>query len=166
MDARSLPGDIQMNYQIRGLSPEPFFGLYGLSDGALAERQARRYRANARPGFPDRIEIRDVDPGNDVLLVNYVYQAGSTPYRASHAVFVREGAERTALFLNEVPEALKVRSLSVRAFDSDHWMVDADLCEGRELDGLVRGLLANDTVDYLQVHFAKRGCYAARVERA
>ncbi len=126
-----------MNYQICGLSPEPFLGLYGLSDGALAERQARRCRANARPGFPDRIEIRDVDPGNDVLLVNYVHQAGSTPYRASHAVFVREGAERTAVFLNEVPEALKVRSLSVRAFDADHWMVDADICEGRELDGLV-----------------------------
>jgi hypothetical protein len=79
---------------------------------------------------------------------------------------VREGAERTAVFLNEAPEALKVRSLSVRAFDADHWMVDADLCEGRDLDDLVRRLLTYDTVDYLQVHFAKRGCYAARVERA
>jgi len=155
-----------MNYQIRGLSPEPFVALYGLSDEALAERRARRYRANARPGFPDRIELRDVDPGTDVLLVNYVHQAGSTPYRSSHAVFVREGAERAAVFRNEVPEALKVRSLSVRAFDADHWMVDADLCEGRDLDDLVRRLLTHDTVDYLQVHFAKRGCYAARVERA
>ncbi len=155
-----------MNYQILGLSPEPFLGLYGLSDEALAERQARRYRATARPGFPDRIEVRDVDPGDHVLLVNYVHQAGSTPYRASHAVFVREGAERTAVFLNEVPKALRVRPLSVRAFDAGHWMVDADLCDGRDLDGLVRRLLAHDSVDYLQVHFAKRGCYAARVERA
>jgi hypothetical protein len=79
---------------------------------------------------------------------------------------VREGAERTAVFLNEVPEALRVRSLSVRAFDAHHWIVDADLCEGTDLDGLVRRLLAYDTVDYLQVPFAKRGCYAARVERA
>jgi len=155
-----------MDYQIRGLSPEPFQALYGLSDEALAERQAKRYRANARPGFPDRIELRDVNLGSDVLLVNYVHQAGSTPYRASHAVFVREGAEQTGVFLNEVPEALNVRTLSVRAFDARHWMVDADLCDGRDLDGLVRRLLAIDTVDYLQVHFAKRGCYAARVERA
>jgi hypothetical protein len=79
---------------------------------------------------------------------------------------VREGAERSAVFLNEVPEALKVRPLSVRAFDADHWMVDGDLCEGRDLDSLVRRFLAHDAVDYLQVHFAKRGCYAARVERA
>ena len=155
-----------MDYQIRGPSPEPFVGLYGLSNEALAERQVRRYRANARPGFPDRIEVRDVDAGDDVLLVNYVHQAGSTPYRSSHAVFVREGAERTAVFLNEVPEALTARSLSVRAFDADHWMVDADLCEGRDLENLIRRLLAHATVDYLQVHFAKRGCYAARVERA
>jgi hypothetical protein len=44
--------------------------------------------------------------------------------------------------------------------------VDADLCEGRDLENLIRRLLAHATVDYLQVHFAKRGCYAARVERA
>jgi len=155
-----------MDYQIVGLSPEPFLKLYGLSDEALAERQAKRYRADARPGFPDRIEMRDVNPGDHVLLVNYVHQAGATPYRASHAIFVREGAERAAGFLNEVPEALQVRPLSVRAFDTDHWMVDADLCEGRDLDSLVRRLLARDIVAYLQVHFAKRGCYAARVDRA
>jgi len=154
-----------MDYQIVGLSPKPFPQLYGLSDEALAERQAKRYRADRRPGFPDRIELRDVNPGDHVLLVNHVHQPGATPYRASHAVFVREGAERAAVFLNEVPEALEVRPLSVRAFDADHWMVDADLCEGRDLDGLIRRLLERDTVDYLQVHFAKRGCYAARVER-
>jgi hypothetical protein len=45
-------------------------------------------------------------------------------------------------------------------------MLDADLCEGRDLDVLVRRLLARDIVAYIQVHFAKHGCYAARVERA
>jgi hypothetical protein len=44
-------------------------------------------------------------------------------------------------------------------------MVDADLCDGLRLDGLIRRFLANEDVDYLQVHFAKPGCYAARVER-
>lgn len=58
-----------------------------------------------------------------------------------------------------------MRPLSVRAFDAGHWMVDADLCDGLRLDGLIRRFLANENVDYLQVHFAKPGCYAARVER-
>lgn len=155
-----------MDYKITGLSPQPFLALYGLSDAELAERNVKRYRADKRPGFPDRIEIRDVEPGENVLLVNYVHQAGSTPYRASHAVFVREGAEQTATFFNEIPESLKLRPLSVRAFDAGHWMVDADLCDGQDLDGLMRRFLGNGNVDYLQVHFAKRGCYAARVERS
>jgi len=154
-----------MDYKVIGLSPQPFLDLYGLSDAALTERNAKRYRADTRPGFPDRIEIRDVEPGEDVLLVNFVHQPESTPYRASHAVFVREGAEEAIAFRNEVPEALKLRPLSVRAFDAAHWMVDADLCDGLHLENLVRRFLVNENVEYLQVHFAKRGCYAARVER-
>jgi hypothetical protein len=154
-----------MDYKIVGLSPEPFLGLYGLSDDALMERNAKRYRADSRPGYPDRVEIRDVDLGDSVILVNYVHQAGHTPYRASHGVFVREGAESAATFVNEIPEALKARPLSVRAFDAAHWMLDADLCSGHDADPLLRRFLANPQVGYLQVHFAKRGCYAARVER-
>jgi len=154
-----------VDYQITGLSPDSFLSLYGLSDAALADRNAKRYRADKRPGFPDRIEIRDVEPGESVLLVNYAHQAAPTPYRASHAVFVREGASRAATFVNEVPESLQARPLSVRAFDAEHWMVDAALCEGHHLDGLLRRFLADGKVEYLQVHFATRGCYAARVEK-
>ena len=29
-----------------------------------------------------------------MLLLNYVHQPADTPYKASHAIFVREGAER------------------------------------------------------------------------
>jgi hypothetical protein len=155
-----------MNFRTRGLSPEPFTGLYGLADDELAARGARRYIADACPGFPDRIEVRDVDKGAAVLLVNHLHQPGDTPYRASHAIFVREGAERAYDAVNEIPAVLRVRPLSVRAFDSGHWMVDADLCDGQVLEPLIRKFLSDAGVAYLQVHFAKRGCYAARVERA
>jgi hypothetical protein len=157
--------ETHVDYKIIGLSPDPFLSLYGLSDAALADSNAKRYRADKRPGFPDRIEIRDAEPGESVLLVNYAHQPASTPYRASHAVFVREGAVRAATFVNEVPESLQVRPLSVRAFDAGHWMVDAELCDGRDLDRVLRRFLGDGRVDYLQVHFATRGCYAARVEK-
>jgi hypothetical protein len=161
----STTGDNDVDYKIVGLSPEPFLALYGLSDDALMARNAKRYRVDARPGYPDRVEIRDVDLGDSVILVNHAHQAGDTPYHASHAVFVREGAETAATFVNEVPEALKARPLSGRAFDAWHWMVDADLCSGLDLSPVLRRFLASPEVEYLQVHFAKRGCYAARVER-
>jgi hypothetical protein len=36
----------------------------------------------------------------------------------------------------------------------------------REGAAVIERMLSADPVHYLQLHFAKRGCYAARVERA
>jgi len=41
----------------------PFQPLFHLSDEDLARRAARRYRVDRTPGFPDRIELRDLGPG-------------------------------------------------------------------------------------------------------
>ena len=54
----------------------------------------------------------------------------------------------------------------LRAFAADHMMVDADLVEGNEVEGLIEKLLANPEVAYVQAHWAKHGCYAARIDRA
>jgi hypothetical protein len=155
-----------MNFRITGLSPEPFRALFGLSDEDLARNGARRYVADKKPGFPDRIGIRDVEPGEAVLLVHYEHQPADTPYRASHAVFVREGADTTYDADNEIPEALRGRALSVRAFDANHMMVDADLGDGTALESLIERLFSNPDVVYLHAHYATRGCYAARIDRA
>jgi len=52
-----------------GLSPDAFRPLYGLSDDELARRGARRYIADAKPGFRDR---------------SLDLQGGRTPRRADH----------------------------------------------------------------------------------
>jgi hypothetical protein len=155
-----------MAYRVRGLDPAPFRHLYGLSDAALAARGVRRCIADAKPGFPDRIEVRDAEPGETLLLLNHVHQPADTPYRASHAIFVREGAESALDLIDAVPEALRVRPISLRAFDAAGEMVDADLVDGRELAPLIERFLADPAVDYLHAHYAKRGCYAARIERS
>ena len=82
-----------MSFRITGLSPEPFRPLFGLSDQELAAQGVRRYVADSKPGFPDRVEMRDAEPGETVLLLNYTHQPADTPYRASHAIFVIEGAK-------------------------------------------------------------------------
>jgi hypothetical protein len=61
---------------------------------------------------------------------------------------------------------LRRRTLSLRAFDARHEMTDADLVEGAQCEDLIARLFADRRVDYLQAHFARRGCYAARIERA
>ena len=155
-----------MSFRITGLSDAPFRALYGLSDGELAARGARRYVADAKPGFPDRIELRDAEPGEKVLLVNHLHQPADTPYRASHAVFVIEGAAARYDRVGEIPDVLRSRAISLRAFDAGHMMVDADLVDGQVIEGAIQRLLGNPDVAYLQAHYARRGCYAARIDRA
>jgi len=155
-----------MSYRVTGLDPAPFRRLYGLSDEALAAQGVRRLVADAKPGFPDRVEVRDAEPGESLLLLNYTHQPADTPYRASHAIFVREGAETPCDRVDEVPEALRARPISLRAFNTAGEMVDADLTDGEQLEGLIRRFLDNPQVDYLHAHYARRGCYAARIDRA
>ena len=154
-----------MAFRIRGLSPEPFRHLFGLDEAALAAAGARRVVVDAQPGYPDRIELRDLAPGELALLLNHVHQPADTPYRASHAIFVREGADEAREFVDCVPEALRIRPISLRAFDAAHEMVDADLVDGTDLPAAIERLFANAGVAYLQAHFARRGCFAARIDR-
>ncbi len=155
-----------MSFRISGLSPEPFRPLFGLSDEELAAHGAKRYVADQKPGYPDRIEMRDAEPGETVLLVNYTHQPADTPYRASHAVFVLEGAEATYDRVDEVPEVMRLRQLSLRAFNADGFLVDADLVKGRELEPVVERLFEKPRVAYIQAHYAKPGCFAGRIDRA
>ena len=146
-----------MSFRIIGLDPAPFRHLYGLPDDELAAQGVGRHVADAKPGFPDRVEIRDAEPG-ETLLLNYTHQPAATPYRASHAIFVREGADRAYDATDEVPEPLRLRLISLHAFDGGHQMVDADVVAGQDLEGVIERFLANPVVRYLHAHDAKRGC--------
>jgi len=154
-----------MSFRITGLSPQPFRHLFGLSDEELAKHGARRYVADTKPGYPDRIEVRDAEPGEKLILLNYIHQPADNPYRASHAIFVREGAETAFDRTNEIPDALRSRQISLRAFDADDLMVDADLVDGREIESVIERFFADPHIAYIQAHYAKRGCYAARIDR-
>ena len=155
-----------MSFRISGLSPEPFRHLYGLSDEELAEQGVKRYRVDKERSFPDRIEMRDAELGETVLLLNHVCQPADTPYRASHAIFVREGALRAYERVGEIPEVMGVRLLSLRAYDAGHMMVDADVVEGSRAIEVIERFFANKDVAYIHAHNAKRGCYSGRIDRA
>lgn len=155
-----------MNFRISGLSPEPFRYLYGLSEEELALKGAKRYVVDKKPGFPDRIAMRDVDLGERVLLLNHVCQPANTPYRAAHAIFIGEGSEVPYDRVGEIPEVMRLRLLSLRAYDAEHMMIDADVVDGREVEPVIHRLLANPQVAYIHAHNAKRGCYCGLIERA
>ncbi len=155
-----------MSFRITGLDPAPFRHLFGLPDEDLGKRNVKRYVADRKPGYPDRIELRDAEPGETLLLLNYLHQPAETPYKASHAIFVREGAVTAYDGVDETPECLRLRPISLRAFDSSGMMVEADLASGREVDAAIERLLENPAASYIRAHYALPGCYAARIDRA
>lgn len=155
-----------MSFRITGLDPTPFAGLWDLDDEALAARLARRVTVTAKPGYPDRVGLDDLEIGEQALLVNFEHQSGHSPYQSRYAIYVGRGRSVPAVVVDAVPPALAARTLSVRAFSASHDVVDAVLVEGRDLTPRIEALFADPRVAYLHVHYAKFGCYAARVDRA
>jgi hypothetical protein len=155
-----------MPFRVVGLDPAPYHPLYGLPDAALAAHRARRIVVSATPGIPDRASLRDLEPGRVALLVHHVHQPAHTPFRASHAVYIEEGASSSRTVVGRLPRMLVGRLLSLRAFDREGMMLDADVVEGTHAEPLIERLLADARVDVVHAHFARPGCFAARIERA
>jgi hypothetical protein len=155
-----------MNFQVTGLKRSQFADLIGLSDAQLATRNVRRVVADRHPGFPCRVSLVDAQPGESLLLLNYEHLAAASPYRASHAIYVRENASDARLSVNEIPAVLRTRLLSVRGFSAQGMLLGAEVVEGTELVPIIDGLLSDDAVAFLHVHNARPGCYAARIDRA
>ena len=155
-----------MHFRITGLPAEQFEPLFALADAELARLGAVRRIADARePGYPCRVSLADSRPGDQLLLVNYEHHSVASPYRMRFAIYVRKG-DRTYDRINEVPEQLRTRTLAVRAFDAEGMMLGHELVHGRDLEGAIESLFRAADAEYLHVHFAAPGCYAARVLRA
>ncbi len=154
-----------MGFQIAALQVDQFRHLFGKDSETLSHLGVERVVADSNPGFPCRVSLQNAAVGESVLLLNYEHQPAASPFRASHAIFVREWASEATLAKNEIPLLLRQRLLSVRAFDGNGMMLDANVVAGEELAPLIDEMFAHDSVNYLHVHNAKPGCYAALVER-
>lgn len=152
-----------MGFRLRGLEPSKFRHLFGKTDAQLKQQHA--VRLAAEPGFPCRVTLRDAEPGEPVLLLNYAHHEASTPYRSSGPIFVREGKHEMAEFENSVPPEMRGRLYSARAYDSEGFMIDADVAEGTALEALIERLFSDERTAYLHLHHARRGCFACTVER-
>ena len=156
-----------MAFQISGLAPQQFQHLFLLDDVALRARGIDRHFADEALSFPCRVSLEDAAIGEELLLLNFAHIEGASPYQANGPIFVRRHALRAPVFVDQLPPMLDQahRLFSVRSFDGADRMIDAEVASGAALHALLDNFLLNPAVDYLQVHFARRGCFAARVER-
>lgn len=155
-----------MFFQIHALPAEPFRDLFVMSNEELQAVNARRMTVQVKPGAPCRVSLADAEIGETVILVHYEHQTAASPYKAGHAIFVREGVEQAKPATGEVPEVLRSRLISLRQFDDEGMMIEADVLNGESLSAALQTAFANARTSYVHLHYAKPGCFAARVTRA
>lgn len=155
-----------MAFRIQGIHPSIFADLIGLTNEELEARGAKRYRVTNKPGFPDRVEVRDLEVGETALLLNFEHQPADTAYRSRHAIFVGEQSHQCLDMVDDLPAAIRSRPISLRAFNSIGEMIDADLADGVDLQPVINRFFERSDVSYLHAHYAKRGCFAAKIVRA
>ena len=153
-----------MSYVVRGLDPAPYQSLFGLPDEELAELGAVRMIVTEKPSFPCRVSLTDREIGERVLLLNHLSHDVANPYRASHAIFVEEGAEVAAEYVDDVPPVFETRVLSLPGFDKNGMMAEAILTQPGEAEAGIRRLFGNPEIETIHAHNAARGCFSARIE--
>jgi hypothetical protein len=158
------------DFRISGLPAEPFQRYFAMTDAELHAQGARRVVATeADIGLmpPCRVSLRDAEVGETSILLHYPHHTSATsPYRASGPIYVRQGVTQAASVVNEVPAQQRTRLLSVRAYDADGIMVDAEVAPGEELETLIARFFSRNNVAFLHAHNARRGCYSCRIDRA
>jgi Protein of unknown function (DUF1203) len=163
--AAPKPPSAMSTFCLVGLAAENFEPFFAMRDDELAALGARRVVADAPVGFPCRVSLADAEPGDELLLLPFEHLSTRSPYRASGPVFVRRGVRRAVLPPGEIPPYVTRRWMSVRAYDADDMMVDAEVCDGVEVRGAIERMLSDDAVAFVHLHNAKRGCFSCRVER-
>lgn len=157
-----------MRFRVSGLPAARFAPFFALDDETLLAQGARRVAATPGSRRPCRISLHYTPAEETALLLAYEHlPAPSSPFRASGPIFVREGLRKTFDRVGEVPPVLSQSSaLSLRGYDSEAMMVDADVVPGAAVEAAIERLLGRAEIAYVHAHFAPRGCYLARIDRA
>ena len=156
-----------MSFRIQPLPLAPFQPLFDLDDEALLAMGARRMVADKPHSAPCRVSLTDAEPGEVLILLNHRHlDEPSSPYRSAGPIFVREAAVEARPAPGETPDMLTRRLLSVRAYDAQWMMTDADVVEGGDLAGRLALWFADGPVARVHIHTARRGCFLAEAARA
>ena len=115
---------------------------------------------------PCRRCLRDAGPGEELLLLPYDPFLVRSPYTGEGPVFVHAGGcEAHRPEPDALPEQVHGRQFSVRAYDEEAMLVEAEIVPGDRLAERARALLTPG-VAFLHAHFAGPGCFAFRIDRA
>ncbi len=151
-------------FRITGIDHD-YQELFRLNQEELTKMGAVKMVADQEPGFPCRVSLEDAKVGEEVLLFQYEHHKAHSPYRASGPIFIRKHAKSAQLETNEIPKMVEHRHLSLRAYDQNGMMLQAETLHGERLRDTIEAIFANQEATYIQVHNAGPGCYNCQVNR-
>jgi hypothetical protein len=154
------------NFQVKSLLDTQFSHLFELTDSELNEVGAIRMIADRNTGFPCRVSLQNAEIGEEVILLTYEHHQTHSPYRSSGPIFIRKNSRTAQLQLNEIPEMLERKLLSVRAYDKHGMMRQALVSEEQNIREALTRMFDNTEINYVHIHSAKEGCFNCAVDRA
>jgi hypothetical protein len=154
------------NFQIKSLKAAEFSNLFELDQSGLQRIGALKMTVDKKPGFPCRVSLEDAEIGEEVMLLPYQHHKTQTPYQSTGPVFVRKNAETARLKINEIPQMLQHRLLSLRAYDRNGMMKESSVAEGHTLKDALEKIFTNQDISYIHIHNAKAGCYNCEVVKS
>lgn len=115
---------------------------------------------------PCRRCLLDANPGEELKLIAYdPFPVDSvTPYRGAGPIFIHSH-ECIPFNGQSLPERQLNRLLSLRVYDVNHMLVASEALGGSKLEEVAGEMLADERASYINVHNAKPGCFAVRIER-
>jgi len=154
------------NFQIKALPENEFSALFNLSNKELETAGAIRMTVDKKLSFPCRVSLEDAEPGDEVILLPYQHHKSNSPYQSRGPIFVKKNANAAKPAINEIPNLLNHRFLSIRGYDKKGMMKASLVTEGQNLRGVLNETFNNQEIDYIHIHNAKPGCYMCEVVRA
>ena len=155
-----------MSFVISGLPIEQFRPLFAMDDNALAEKGIVRKTADVKPGYPCRISLEDAEPGDRLLLMHYESHKVQTPYRSAYAIYVNEAATEQRIVRKSIPGVLRGRPIALRSFNEDGMLINAALCLDGDVAKAIENVFETAEANYIHLHNAAHGCFAAEARRA
>jgi hypothetical protein len=138
------------------------FRQTGQDDGGNSLRLVR-----ADSGSPCRHCLQDAAAGDGLLLGSYHFGNPQGIYWAPSPVWVH--AEPCPRFeqSDTVPEIVRNRLVSVRAYDSQDQMIYelGEVCRGTKVEAPLERALGDSRTGYVNIHTAGPGCFLCRAER-
>jgi hypothetical protein len=114
--------------------------------------------------YPCRHCLRWAKPGEPVILFPYTAIPSGHPYSESGPIFVHAENCQSYNMPNEYPGDFRT-GRAFRVYDSNYNIIDAQLVDGREPEGVIQELFENPQTSFIDVRSLTRGCFTFRIQR-